>query len=563
MLQLYPYQREALDALYAHLETMMNNPCVSLPTGAGKSVCVATLCSDAASIGMRVLVLSHVKEILAQLDATLRNIDPGLDVGVYSASLDQRDTDCQTVVAGIHSVYKRAAELGWFDLIVVDECHLLPPDGEGMYRTFLEAARQINPEVRLVGFTATPYRTRTGDICGPDNLLNAICYEAQVRDLIEQGYLCPLRSHAAVSEMDTSNIHIRNGEFASDEVATAAEARTSAMCAETVRMTADRSSVLVFAANVAHAATVATTLADMSGAEVGLVLGHTPQDERDALIDQFKAGRLKYLVSVNVLTTGFDAPNIDCIAMMRPTTSPGLFYQLVGRGLRKHRSKLDCLVLDFGGNLRRHGPIGCNTYGRGAATRTCPRCRAVVTRAASACGCGYRWPRVSPREVHTRGHVASSDAGDLAGDLACLHERHDVGPVVADVAWYPVSEVRYYVHTKAFAAQHEPKTMRVEYAVEVDGGQWTVKQWVCPEHNGFARGKFVKWWRERSFSLPPATAHEAVDAGRSGSLRVPTEIQVSTTGRFPEILDCRWPCLPADMMALSEPMLRTNNSDIF
>ena len=184
------YQQEAIDAVYRHLRERDDNPCVVIPTGGGKTPVMATICCDAVSKwGGRVLILAHVKELLEQTAGTLSRIAPDLDVGVYSAGLKRRDTDHPVIVAGIQSVCQRACELDRFDLILVDECHLLPSDGEGMYRTFLANARIVNPRVRLIGLTATPYRLKTGMLCGPDNLLNDICYEVGIEELITQEYL--------------------------------------------------------------------------------------------------------------------------------------------------------------------------------------------------------------------------------------------------------------------------------------------------------------------------------------------------------------------------------------
>jgi len=146
------------------------------------------------------------------------------------------------IVAGIQPVYQRACELDRFDLIIVDECHLLPPDGEGRYRTFLADAKKVNPAVRLIGLTATPYRMKSGLLCGPENLLNAICYEVGVKELIAQGYLCPLRTKAGRRKVDTSSLHIRAGEFIGSEVEELMDTDelVSAACREIVEMTRDR-----------------------------------------------------------------------------------------------------------------------------------------------------------------------------------------------------------------------------------------------------------------------------------------------------------------------------------
>jgi len=215
-----------------------------------------------------------------------------------------------------------------------------------------------NPNVRLVGLTATPYRMTTGMICGPENLLNEVCYETSVRELIVQGYLCPLKTKAGRRKVDTTGLHIRGGEFIAGEVEALMDsgALVRDACAEIVDHTRDRHSVLIFAAGVAHARHVRRVLGEL-GQECGFVCGETPAAERAETLARFREGALKYLVNVNVLTTGFDAPNIDCVAMLRPTNSPGLYYQMVGRSFRLHPDKTDSLVLDFGGNILRHGPV--------------------------------------------------------------------------------------------------------------------------------------------------------------------------------------------------------------
>jgi len=218
-MQLRPYQQESIDAVYRYLRERNDNPCVVLPTAAGKTPVIATICRDAVTRwGGRVLILAHVKELLEQAADKLRTICPEIDFGVYSAGLKRRDTDHPVIVAGIQSVYKRACELDRFDLIIVDEAHLLPPDGEGRYRTFLADARTVNPHVRLIGLTATPYRMKSGMLCGPENLLNDICFEVGVKELIAQGYLCPLRTKAGRRKVDTSGLHVRAGEFVGSEV---------------------------------------------------------------------------------------------------------------------------------------------------------------------------------------------------------------------------------------------------------------------------------------------------------------------------------------------------------
>ena len=172
-------------------------------------------------------------------------------------------------------------------------------------------------------------------ICGPDNLLNHVCYEVGVRELIVQGYLCPLKTKAGRRKVDTSGLHVRGGEFIAGEVEALMDedSLVRSACREIVEHTRDRHSVLIFAAGVQHALHVQRILGEM-GHECGFVCGETLPFDRAETLKRFKDGDLKYLVNVNVLTTGFDAPNIDCVALLRPTMSPGLYYQMVGRGFR-------------------------------------------------------------------------------------------------------------------------------------------------------------------------------------------------------------------------------------
>jgi len=357
---LRPYQANAVEAVYEHLRNRDDNPCVVIPTAGGKTPVMSTICRDAVEMwNGRVLILAHVKELLQQTADTLRRVAPDLDIGVYSAGLNSRDTDHPIIVAGIQSVYRRACELDRFDIILIDEAHLLPPDGEGMYRTFLADAKVINPNVRLIGLTATPYRMSTGMICGPENLLNHVCYEIGVKELIIQGYLCPLRSRAGKIKANLDNLHVRAGEFIASEIEAAMDnvVLVQSACEEIVELTQDRNSVLIFTSGVKHGQHVASSIERISGQKCGFVCGDTPGLERASILGRFKAGELKYLANVNVLTTGFDAPNIDSVALLRPTNSPGLFYQCCGRGFRLHPDKTDTLVLDYGGNILRHGPV--------------------------------------------------------------------------------------------------------------------------------------------------------------------------------------------------------------
>ena len=174
-MNLRPYQAEAVQAVYNALRARSDNPCVVLPTGTGKSLVIAQIVSDAVSRWQgRVLILAHVKELLEQNADKIRRLCPSIEIGIYSAGLRSREKTQSCIVAGIQSVYQRACELGSFNLVIVDECHLIPVAGDGMYRQFLAEARIVNPKLRTIGLTATPYRLSGGLICKPENAIHAV-----------------------------------------------------------------------------------------------------------------------------------------------------------------------------------------------------------------------------------------------------------------------------------------------------------------------------------------------------------------------------------------------------
>jgi len=505
---LRPYQREAVDAVYEFLRTRDDNPCVVIPTAGGKTPVMATICRDAVQQwNGRVLILAHVRELLEQAAEKLHLVAPDLPVGIYSAGLKRRDLGYAVTIAGIQSVYQKACDVGAVDLVIVDEAHLIPPDGEGMYRTFLAEMHAINPRARVIGLTATPFRMKSGTICAPDNILNEVCFEIGVRELIVQGYLCPLRTKAGSPRPDYDHLHVRGGEYVAGEVEDLMddENLVLAACREIIEYTQNRKSILIFASGVRHGQHIAEALQTRHNAECGFVCGETLPFQRDELINRFRSGDLKYLCNVNVLTTGFDAPNIDCVALVRPTLSPGLFYQMCGRGFRLHPGKTDCLVLDFGGNVLRHGPVDAirvtdpQSNGNGEApAKECPECHAVIAAGYAACPeCGHEFP---PPERRKHEATASSE-GILSGQVTRTE--------------YEVNDVFYAVHEKRGAPPDAPRTMRVDYRISFTE---YVSEWVCFEHEGYARRKAEQWWQQRSNDPIPDSAERAVEVSEAGAL---------------------------------------------
>ena len=532
--ELRDYQLEAVAAIEKHLEERDDNPCVVVPTGGGKTPIIAVFAKRTVEMGGRLIILAHVKELLEQTAERICEFAPELvkDFGIYSASLKRRDTRNKVIIGGIQSVYRRPEAFGEFDAVLVDEAHRIPFGGEGMYLKFIDAAKKVNPDLRVVGLTATPYRTDHGMVCGPTNILNKICYEVDIPKLIRKGFLCPVTTKGGKKDADLSKVRKVMGEFHQGELGEtmADQELVQATVKDLLKRTKERESVLIFATSIVHAKMISEALKE-SGQSVAEVFGKTHQLERGSIVKDFKNGEIKYLVNVNVLTLGFDAPNVDCVALVRPTLSPGLFYQMVGRGFRLYKNKSDCLVLDYAGNTIRHGPVDAiriNKRGRGgagsspdAAGRQCPKCDEIVKAATRKCGeCGFEFPK--PEFKHS----------DKAGEGSILSNE----PV-------KVYGVRHEVHTKIGADEWASKSMKVSYCLTpiakrsnlgMITGDW-ISEWVCLEHDGYAYTKAVNWWRMHTNAPLPGSAGEAVKVADEGHLRNPVEICYKYEGKYPRI----------------------------
>ena len=535
------YQQESHDAAWDFLSNQPGSPLIVLPTGSGKSLVLAMLARQARAFDARVIILQHRKELIEQNAEKVQLLMPEIEVGIHSAGLKKHATDEDVVVAGIQSVYRKAHEFGRRELILIDEVHLVGNNSESMYGQFLHDLRVINQKARIVGLTATPFRTGEGPICGPQKLFQRICYEAQTGDLIEQGFLCPVTNKVASGTVDTSQIKIRGSEFINGEAQKVfnVDDKVALACKEIVERCHDRKSVLIFASGVDHAANVAEVIRELTEERVGVVTGETFAMEREKFLTDFKTGRLRWIVNCDVLTTGFDAPRIDAIAILRATMSPGLFAQIVGRGLRKHESKTDCLILDFGGNISRHGSLDDPEYGRASVSRgtssgevaaaekngrgrPCPNCEIDVATGQSECPeCGFQFPKI--RSNH-------GDSADTESQLLGTPEPQQ----------WNVSSCSWGLHRKKNAA-NAPPTLKVSYeARPVDAGEGNlltqvINEWVCFEHSGFARNKAEKWWTERSIDEVPDTVEEAVQKLDNHVARMPSVITTQKDGKWDRI----------------------------
>jgi len=525
-MQLRDYQQESIDALYQYFgENQDGHPLLVLPTAAGKSVIAGEFIRGVVQNwpGQRVLLLTHVKELIAQNYEKLMTLWPEAPAGIYSAGLKRRDTKSAVLFAGIQSVHNRWAEIGHVDLILIDECHLVPKSGTGMYLRFLAAMTVINPKLRVVGLTATPYRLNSGSLIeGKDRIFTDIAFDVDVMRLVNDGYLSPLVAKAMDNELDLSGVHTRAGEFKADELAkiTDSDELARRVLVEILAYGAQRKSWLIFCSGVNHALKMAEIIAEF-GITTATITGTTPGDERDQILADFKSGKIKCLTNCDVLTTGFDAPATDMLVFLRPTQSPGLYVQMCGRGMRLAENKKDCLVLDFGGNTQRHGPINAlnpaeaKAKGKNgkAPTRTCPACKTIMAASCTECpDCGHLFPRDIT-------HDATASTAALLVDLEKLS-------IPTKTTWHNVERMHLVRHRK----MGKPDSVRVAY--DTTGGRFNT--WVCPEHGGYAAGKAKEWVAAH---LPEhehdATTNEILAC--VADTRQPLSICVKSAGQYPNI----------------------------
>ncbi|WP_373002283.1 DEAD/DEAH box helicase family protein [Marinobacter sp.] len=356
--KLRPYQQEAVDATLNHFRQSDESAVIVLPTGAGKSLVIAELARLARR---KILVLTHVKELVEQNHAKYESY--GLTGGIFSAGLKRKESHHQVTFASVQSV---SANLDQFrdeySLVIIDECHRVSGEETSQYQRIIQLLQQQNDSLKVLGLTATPYRLAMGWIYryhyrgfvrGEDDKPFQHCiYELPLSYMINRGYLTrPELVNAAVAQYDFSALaQDRFGEYAEKDVNQLLSKHkrvTRAIIEQVVELAVERRGVMIFAATVDHAREVTGYLPEH---ETALITGATDLKDRDLRIERFKQRQLKYLVNVSVLTTGFDAPHVDFIAILRPTQSVSLYQQIVGRGLRLDEGKKDCLVIDYAGN---------------------------------------------------------------------------------------------------------------------------------------------------------------------------------------------------------------------
>jgi DNA repair protein RadD len=400
---LRPNQSEAVDAVFDGFRAGLLRPLIDACVASGKSLTIAEIGRIAATFGWRVLVLSHVRELVEQVAAAGMSV--GLQVGVNAASLDRRDWRGQFIVAAIQSVFRNARSFGPIDLLIIDECHLIPHGEMGMYRALI---RDLGVE-RVVGLSGTVFRLHGGSLVdGEGALFQKVVFRYSIIDGIRDGLLVPAFSVTVDDKIDPAKLKISQGEYTGSSQDAQMIALMDSHLMQLLHIGRDRRRWLVFEAST-KAAKAMTERMNAWGIPTGLVLGTTPAGERAATIAAYRAGRLRALVNCMALTTGFDVQEVDMLVMRRRTTSLGLYVQMIGRGLRTiggnieesiRRGKSDCLVCDYADNISTHGAldflrpkdtkvslVSCESCGKrnAAAAAKCWSCSEPMTKLCPAC----------------------------------------------------------------------------------------------------------------------------------------------------------------------------------
>jgi len=544
-----PYQDDAVQAVIDYLKKKPGNPIICAATGTGKSVIIASLIKRilAANSHARIMVATHVAELLEQNAGKLRGIMPQADIGLYSAGLGQKDSHNQIVFAGIQSIY-RASGLGSFNLLIVDEVHTISRKDKSMWKSLIDGLLALNPKLRIVGLSATPFRMDSGSLTdGEESLFTDIVFDYGLGRAIQDGYLVPLTAKDTKTKYDVSGVGKIAGEFNLKELeaATNVDSLTQKAVAEIIDAGANRKSWLIFCNGVAHSFAVRDEFRRM-GIVCETVTGETPDNERADILAGFKSGTIKAVTNNAVWTTGVDVPHVDLIGMLRHTMSGGLLLQMAGRGTRvvidagayetstlrrkaiAESAKPNCLFLDFAGNIYRHGFLDQikakekGAKGDGVAPmKACPDCFSICHAAAKNCkDCGYEFPM---NEVSV---IGDSYDGQVLGGAPDDRE---------------VLEVQYMGHN----LNHETKEpcLRVKY-IHPDGRQ--TNEYVSIGHSKpYVRQKARKWWNERhGDDIDGMSVEKIVNSRMCDNLMIPSMISVKKDGKFDRIIchhNLQWP----------------------
>ncbi len=515
---LRPYQEAAIQATLNWLKYKDTPAILSLPTGSGKTYVIGALAEHYYNLGKRVLIAAHRKELLEQAGNVI-----SVPFGYYSASLGHKNLMERITIAGIQSLSRVATEkVEPYDIIIADECHRLSNNDEGQYWDTIKK----HPGAKLVGLSATPFRMKGGKLAWGE-----IVYEIGYKQLLDEKYLSPL-TNKNKGVPDLSGVSITAGDYSMDELEyVMADGSLVIEAVKNIKAYSEgRKSVLIFCVSVRHCHLLGELMLK-NNMEARIVSGETPMLERGAIVDDFKAGKLRYLINCEVFLEGFDAPNVDMIGCLRPTKSKALWEQLLGRGVRKSEGKEDCLLMDMSGNLADLGGLGWPYREKGKketkkeAGKICPECETYVQPTARQCpDCGFQFPEP---EVQKANHNKNAD-----GSSKVYYE--------GEIETYDITAVTYIEH---LSRKKGTKSLRVDYHCPGANKYGSISEYYSPHHeNDWVRNKAYQFFKERGWEPYQDTKHYSYEdlLFHCQKLKAPSRITVDHGKPFPEVIKYEW-----------------------
>jgi DNA repair protein RadD len=555
------YQQYAINQIFNYLNTTTGNGVVCMPTGVGKSHVISGTIEQGMAwrYNTRWMILTNVKELIQQNFNKLIDAWPHAPAGIYSAGLGRKEA-LPITFGGIQSAVNNPELFGFIDLLFIDECQFLNPQADGLYMQFIKALKVKNPNLRVIGLTATPWRMGMGHIVDGTIFHHVICDMTGLDAFnwfIDQGYIVRLVARPTETKLDLSGVSISKGDFAQGQLQKAVDhaETTSRALYEACYWGQNRRAWLVFASGIEHAQHISDELNRM-GVKSTYVHSNLDKEfgkgERDKRIAAFRRGEYRAIVNYGILTTGFDDPRIDMIIMLRPTLSVPLWVQMLGRGTRtdyylgnyprsildtvegrlwaiQNSQKHDCLVLDFARNTQRLGPINDPLIPRkkGEGTGEVPiKLCAIGKMKNPASGCGTM--------NHTRNKYCDGCHAEFDFTVKITQVAGTEDLIVSDqpiIDLLPVNNVFYSKHT----APSGNVSLRVDYY----SGKKRYTEFVALENDHkFIQKKAEAWWLTR-FKLTgvPPTVDAALPYANRTYLREPTAIRVWTNKKpYPEIV---------------------------
>lgn len=535
------YQREAVDATFDYWREEAGHPLIDMATGTGKSMTLATLFHEMITgwPDMRLLNVVHVQELVESNFKEMIGLAPFAPVGLYAAALGRRDSRAQILFAQLQTVWNKANEIGHVDVLAIDEVHLVPDDENTMYRIFIQALLAINPEMKIVGLSATLYRLDSGRLDeGDDRLFDRTVYSYGIREGIDDGYLTPITSKPTSTKQDTSAVPLRGNDLAKGALQKAVDQDwlNKRIVEEVFDTEPHRKTALFFCAGEKHATNMRDIIRD-AGRSCEIIMGTTPKGERRKIIEAYKRGEIWGICNDNVMSTGTNVPRIDLIVDAAKTKSASRYVQRVGRGTRviyprgfdpeaasaeERRAaifggdKPNCRYMDFAGNVGEHGPVDMivptkPSKGDGTAPiKVCPQCEEQLHASIRVCWCcGLEF---------------------VFDETPKLQSKPTDAPIISTQAPEPrtVTSRSFYYHE---GKGDKPPSVKVSYMV----GMTAINEWLCPQHQGFPKSKADRYWRAHGGKMPfPKTVLEWIE--RQSELAETVEITVKPRQKYWDVV---------------------------